>query len=105
MKPCGSIRQIGLSYLPARLGIDSWAPNKVYKFGLWRNIWAGGGVEGGDGAVKRNKMNDQMLKYKHEKSGPVFLHHPSFDFDSSDFFGGFLGYYVAMRMLNMNTLG
>ena len=24
----------GLSYKPARLGIDSWAPSKVYKFGL-----------------------------------------------------------------------
>ncbi len=26
--------QIGLSYRPARLGINSWAPLKVYKFGL-----------------------------------------------------------------------
>ncbi len=45
----------------------------------------GGGVEGGDGAVKRNKMNAQMLKYRHENSAPVFLYRPSFDFDSSDF--------------------
>jgi hypothetical protein len=28
------VRQIGLSYWPARLGIDSWSPLKVYKYGL-----------------------------------------------------------------------
>jgi hypothetical protein len=26
--------KIGLSYWPARLGIDSWAPQVVYKYGL-----------------------------------------------------------------------
>jgi hypothetical protein len=26
MQPCGPVRQIGLSYRPTRLGIDSWAP-------------------------------------------------------------------------------
>ncbi len=26
---------VGLSYQPVRLGIDSWAPWKVYKYGLW----------------------------------------------------------------------
>ncbi len=31
----GTYSQIGLSYRPARLGNDSWAPSKVYKFGLW----------------------------------------------------------------------
>jgi hypothetical protein len=30
-----AVRQIGLSYWPAALGIDSWAPEKVYKYGLW----------------------------------------------------------------------
>ncbi len=66
----------------------------------------GGGVEGGDGAVKRNKMNAQMLKYRHENSAPDFLHHPSFDFDSPDswWFHRVLQ-YVAIRMMNMNTLG
>jgi hypothetical protein len=29
------VRQKGLSHRPARLGIDSWAPSKVYKFGIW----------------------------------------------------------------------
>jgi hypothetical protein len=29
------VRQIGLSYRPVRQGIDSWAPQKVYKYGLW----------------------------------------------------------------------
>ncbi len=68
----------------------------------------GGGVEGGDGAVKRNKMNAQMLKYRHENSAPDFLHHPSFDFDPSKFWWFYWwNYYAhcAMRMLNMNTLG
>ncbi len=32
----GPVRKIGLSYWPARLGIDSWAPQTVYKYGLWR---------------------------------------------------------------------
>ncbi len=32
----------GLPYRPARLGIDSWAPEKVYKYGLW---------EGGGGRI------------------------------------------------------
>ncbi len=27
--------KIGLSNQPARLGIDSWAPEKVNKYGLW----------------------------------------------------------------------
>jgi hypothetical protein len=28
-------------YRPARLGIDSWAPEKVYKYGLWKlNIFS-----------------------------------------------------------------
>jgi hypothetical protein len=31
---CQPELQIGLSYRPARLGIDSWAPEKVYKYGL-----------------------------------------------------------------------
>jgi hypothetical protein len=32
----GPARQIGLSYrLGQYLGIDSWAPQKVYKYGLW----------------------------------------------------------------------
>jgi hypothetical protein len=31
---CGPVRQIGLSYRPVRLGIDSWAPEKVYNLGL-----------------------------------------------------------------------
>ncbi len=30
----GPVRKIGLSYWPARLGIDSWAPQMVYKYGL-----------------------------------------------------------------------
>jgi hypothetical protein len=30
----GPLRQIGLSYRPARLGIDSWAPQQVYKYAL-----------------------------------------------------------------------
>ncbi len=30
----GQVRQIRLSYRPDRLGIDSWASLKVYKFGL-----------------------------------------------------------------------
>ncbi len=30
MQPSGPIHQIGLSYWPARLRIDSWAPEKVY---------------------------------------------------------------------------
>jgi hypothetical protein len=30
----GPVGQIGLSCQPARLGIDSWAPQKVYKYGL-----------------------------------------------------------------------
>ncbi len=35
MQPGQSVRQTGLSYRPAaRLGIDSRAPKKVYKFGL-----------------------------------------------------------------------
>jgi hypothetical protein len=33
----GPVQQIGLSYRPARLGIDSWAPAKIYKYGL--SIW------------------------------------------------------------------
>jgi hypothetical protein len=28
------IRKIGLTYWPARLGIDSWAPKMDYKYGL-----------------------------------------------------------------------
>ncbi len=32
--PGGPVRQIGLSYRPARLRIDSWAPQKVYEYGL-----------------------------------------------------------------------
>jgi hypothetical protein len=36
-----------LSYGPARLGIDSWAPEKVYKYGLRSTAhylhWKGGG--------------------------------------------------------------
>jgi hypothetical protein len=32
--PGGPVRQIGLSYWSTRLGIDSWAPKKVYKYGL-----------------------------------------------------------------------
>jgi hypothetical protein len=35
MLPGGPVLQIGLSYRPTRLGIDSWAPKKVYKFELW----------------------------------------------------------------------
>ncbi len=31
----GPVAQIGLLYRPTRLGIDSWAPKKVYKYGLW----------------------------------------------------------------------
>ncbi len=34
----GPVGQIGLSYRPIRLGIDSWAPKKVYKYGLWKRI-------------------------------------------------------------------
>jgi hypothetical protein len=34
MWPGGTVRQIGLSDRPARLGIDSWAPYKFYKYGL-----------------------------------------------------------------------
>ncbi len=34
LRPGGPVLQIGLSYRPARLGIDSWAPWKVYKYGL-----------------------------------------------------------------------
>jgi hypothetical protein len=34
MKPGGPVRPIGLSYLSAMLGIDSWAPYKIYKYGL-----------------------------------------------------------------------
>ncbi len=34
MQPAGPVRQLGLSYRPDRLGIDSWAPSKVYKYGL-----------------------------------------------------------------------
>jgi hypothetical protein len=30
----GPVRKIGLSYWPARLGIDSWAPQMVFKYGL-----------------------------------------------------------------------
>ncbi len=32
------VRQIGISYRPVRLGIDSCAPLKVYKYGLWLSI-------------------------------------------------------------------
>ncbi len=35
MQTGGPVRQIGLLYRPARLGIDFWAPYKVYKSGLW----------------------------------------------------------------------
>ncbi len=31
----GPVRKIGLSYWTARLGIDYWAPQMVYKYGLW----------------------------------------------------------------------
>jgi hypothetical protein len=34
MSPGGPIRQTGLPFRPARRGIDSWAPKKVYKYGL-----------------------------------------------------------------------
>ncbi len=34
MQPGGPIRQIGLSCRPARLVIDSWTAEKVYKYGL-----------------------------------------------------------------------
>ncbi len=34
MQPGGPVRQIGLSCLPTRLGIELWAPKKVYKYGL-----------------------------------------------------------------------
>jgi hypothetical protein len=35
---CGPVQQIVLSYQAARLGIDSWAPLKVYKYGLHSNF-------------------------------------------------------------------
>jgi hypothetical protein len=35
MKLGGPVRQTGLSYWPVRLGIDSWNPQKVLKYGLW----------------------------------------------------------------------
>jgi hypothetical protein len=35
MKLGGPVREIGLSYWPVRLGIDSWNPQKVLKYGLW----------------------------------------------------------------------
>jgi hypothetical protein len=39
MEHGGPVRQIiGLSYRPARPGIDSLAPEKVYKYGLCRVI-------------------------------------------------------------------
>jgi hypothetical protein len=42
---CTINREIGLSHRPARLGIESWAPWKVYKYGLraigWRNRFLG----------------------------------------------------------------
>jgi hypothetical protein len=34
MEPSGQLQQIRSSYLPASLGIDFWAPEKVYKYGL-----------------------------------------------------------------------
>ncbi len=35
MKLGGPVREIGLSYWPVRLGIDSWNTQKVLKYGLW----------------------------------------------------------------------
>ncbi len=36
--PWRAVQQIRQSYRPARLGINSWAPLKVYKYGLWTDI-------------------------------------------------------------------
>jgi hypothetical protein len=50
----GPVRKIGLSYWTARLGIDYWAPQMVYKYGLWLHRLA----EFIPGSHKRLKIRD-----------------------------------------------
>jgi hypothetical protein len=49
----GPVRKIGLSYWPASLGIDYWALQMVYKYGLRGE---GGGGEPGTGVGKWHEI-------------------------------------------------
>jgi hypothetical protein len=40
MLPGGPVQHMGLPYRSARLGIDFWAPSRVYKYGLWVMVYS-----------------------------------------------------------------
>jgi hypothetical protein len=61
--PRNLFRQPMLSYRPARLGIDSWAPYYVYKNGLIARIF---NVYGAQESIRRNEFRQPMYP-----GGPV----------------------------------
>ncbi len=73
---------IGLSYWPARLGIDYWAPQTVYKYGLWLHRFGGiDSLESILGLLKRLKnmwrFSGHGIGQKESKRGrflPTTLH-------------------------------
>jgi hypothetical protein len=66
MYPGGPVRQIGLLYWPARLGIDSWAPLKglqIQALTSWHP------EDGEDGLVHSAHLEVLIAVLRHARSG------------------------------------